>query len=181
MDIMCLDWYVLRSKPNKEQALYKQVLLRGFEVYYPCQVNKPVNPRSRKTRPYFTSYMFVHVNLKETGLSLFQWMPYSAGLVNFDGEPAAIPSNIMQALIKNIDALMQYEMNALNDFLPGNSLKVIGGPFAGYEAIFDTRLPGNDRIRILLNLAKGNQLLVELPGSQVERSEFVFLKQDTKN
>jgi len=166
---MTLQWYVLRSKPNKEDALYKQVMHRGFEAFYPRQTLKPVNPRARKTKSYFTSYMFVHIKLQETGLSIFQWMPYSAGLVNFDGEPAIIPADIMQALIKSIESLTQNEVDAHNDFLPGNPLKVISGPFAGYEAIFDTRLSGNDRIRILLNLAKGNRMSVELPASHVEK------------
>jgi len=166
---MSMQWYVLRSKPNKEDALYKQVLLQGFEAFYPRQTIKPANPRARKTKPYFTSYMFVYINLQETGSSIFQWMPYSTGLVNFDGEPAAIPANIMQALIQNIASLTQNEMDVHNDLLRDNPLKVIGGPFAGYEAIFDTHLPGNDRIRILLNLAKGNQMSVELPASHVEK------------
>jgi transcriptional antiterminator RfaH len=167
MNAMALQWYVLRSKPNKEDALFQQVNLLGFEAFYPRQAVTPVNPRARKTRPYFTSYMFVNIDLQEIGLSTFQWMPYSAGLVNFDGEPAAIPANIMQPLIKNIETLTKKESDAHTDFLPGNPLKILSGPFAGYEAIFDTRRPGDDRIRILLSLAKGNQVSVELPSFQV--------------
>ena len=116
--------------------------------------------------------MFVHINLQETGLSLFQWMPYSTGLVNFDGEPAVIPINIMQALIRDIELLTQNTAEIQNDFMPGNSLKVVSGPFAGYEAIFDTHLSGNDRIRILLTLAKGNCIPVELSASYVERENY---------
>lgn len=171
MESLNLNWCVLRSKPSKEQALYKQIMLRGFEVYYPCQTYKPVNPRASKTKPYFAGYMFVHINLKETGLSLFQWMPYSAGLVNFDGEPATIPDNMMQALIRSIGLCLQQEIDACSEFLPNHSLRVIGGPFAGYEAIFNTRLPGNDRIRILLNLAQGNQISVDLPAVYVEKKQ----------
>jgi transcriptional antiterminator RfaH len=169
MDAMTLQWYVLRSKPNKEDVLYKQVMLRKFEVFYPRQAYTPVNPRAQKTRPYFAGYMFVHINLQETGHSLFQWMPYSAGLVNFDGEPAVIPSGIMQNLIKGIETVIQGTADPSKGLMPGNLLKVIRGPFAGYEAVFDTRLSGSDRIRILLNLAKGNQISVELSTLQVEK------------
>ena len=165
---MTKQWYVLKSKPNKEDALYKQVILQGFEAFYPRQTFKPVNPRARKTKPYFTSYMFVHIDLQETGFSVFQWMPYSTGLVNFDGEPANISDSIMQALIKGIEVFTNKETEKRTDFLPDNLLKVVSGPFVGYEAIFDTRLPGKDRIRILLNLAKGNRMFVELSASSVE-------------
>ncbi len=166
---MTLQWYVLKSKPNKEDALYKQVMLREFGVFYPRQAYTPVNPRARKIRPYFTGYMFVHIDLQETGHSLFQWMPYSAGLVSFDGEPAAIPSNIMQNLIREIESITRNTADSHNGFMPGNLLQVTRGPFAGYEAVFDTRLSGSDRIRILLNLAKGNQVSVELSTLQVEK------------
>jgi transcriptional antiterminator RfaH len=166
---MTTQWYVLRSKPNKEDVLYRQVLLRGFEAFYPCQTLQSTNSRSRKSRAFFTSYMFVHINLQETGLSTFQWMPYSSGLVNFDGEPAAIPSNIMNALIKGIETHLGNEAAIRNEFIHGDALKVVSGPFTGYEAIFDMRLPGNDRIRILLSLAKGNRMPVELPTFHVER------------
>lgn len=166
---MTLQWYVLRSKPNKEDALYKQIMLREFGVFYPRQAYTPINPRARKVKPYFAGYMFVHINIGETGHSLFQWMPYSAGLVNFDGEPAVIPIDIMQSLIRSIESITQNAIDPIVDFTPGNLLKVVSGPFAGYEAIFDTRLSGNDRIRILLNLAKGNQMSVELSALYVEK------------
>jgi len=166
---MAPKWYVLRSKPNKEDELYMQVMRQGFDIFYPCQTFKPANPRARKTKPYFTSYMFVHVNLQETGPSIFQWMPYSTGLVNFGGEPAVIPTSIMQALISFIESLAQKKMDARDNFLPGSSLKVVRGPFSGYEAIFDIHLSGNDRIRVLLNLAKGNRMPLELPASHVVR------------
>lgn len=164
------QWYVLRSKPNKEDALYKQVSLRGFEAYYPCQTYKPVDPRSRKTKPFFAGYMFVHIDLLRTGFTLFQWMPYSAGLVNFDGEPAVIPASVMHTLITGIESQTQAPLDARADFVPGGPLKVIRGPFAGYEAIFDLRLAGDERIRILLSLARGNWIPVELPVSHVEIS-----------
>jgi transcriptional antiterminator RfaH len=169
MDAMTQQWYVLRSKPNKEDALYKQVMFREIGVFYPCQTYIPVNPRARKTKPYFTGYMFVYTNLQETGTSLFQWMPYSAGLVNFDGEPAVIPINIMQSLIKDLESITRNRVDTLDGFAPGNLLKINSGPFAGYEAIFDTRLSGNDRIRVLLNLAKGSRMPVELSALHVEK------------
>ena len=31
---MTLHWYALRSKPRKEEIVWKQVIERGFEVFY---------------------------------------------------------------------------------------------------------------------------------------------------
>ncbi len=168
---MTLQWYVLKSKPNKEDVLYGQVTMRGFEAFFPCLDVNPVNPRARKTKPYFPGYMFVRVALGEVGLSAFQWMPYAAGLVSFDKEPAIIPNDMMRALCKSIEALQKKKVVDSQRFQPGNMLTVNEGPFAGYGAIFDTNLPGNDRIRILLMLARGRQMSVELPGSYVQMKE----------
>jgi len=68
---MALQWYALRSKPHKEEAVLHQVVTRGYEVFYPRLRVKPVNPRARKIQPYFPGYMFIHVDLEEAGLSTF--------------------------------------------------------------------------------------------------------------
>ena len=92
---MTESWYALRSKPRKEEVLWKQLLARDIEVYFPRIRVHPVNPRSRKLRPYFPGYMFVQADLDEVGLSKFNWMPFAIGLVSFDGVPAVIPENLM--------------------------------------------------------------------------------------
>jgi transcription antitermination factor NusG len=166
---MTMQWYVIRSKPNKEEALYHQLILRRIESYYPQVEINPAGLQVRKPKAYFPNYMFVHADLGELGLSTFQWMPYAAGLVSFSGEPAPLSDEIMQALHQKIEVLKKHRTEAFIGYQPGNALKINAGPFAGYEAIFDTRLPGNDRIRILLNLVTGNQIAVELPASFVER------------
>ena len=68
---MATAWYVLRSKPHKESMLFGQLKAYGIETYFPVLRVKPVNPRSRKERPYFPGYLFVHVDLAETGFFKF--------------------------------------------------------------------------------------------------------------
>ncbi len=172
---MILRWYVLRSKPNKEDALHQQATSRGLETYFPCLDAKPVNPRARNWKPYFPGYLFVRANLVTLGISAIQYMPYSAGLVEFGGTPAIIPDEVIQSLQKNLEILFNTsKKNNAGEkslFVPGTVLTINNGPFAGYEAIFDTSLPSNDRIRILLQAIKGKQIAVELPMAYVEKKE----------
>ena len=77
---MTIGWYALRSKPRKEEALWGQLLARGFETFYPRLRINPVNPRARKLAPYFPGYMFVYADLEEVGPSTFNYMPFSLGL-----------------------------------------------------------------------------------------------------
>jgi len=52
----------------------------------------------------------------------------------------------------------------------GDPIRIQDGPFRGYEAIFDARLPGTERVRVLLEFL-GNQrkVAVELSASQIQQ------------
>jgi hypothetical protein len=42
------------------------------------------------------------------------------------------------------------------------------GPLAGYWAIFNTRLPGRDRVRVLLEMLNDRRMPVELSANLLE-------------
>src|SRR5512134_170722 len=102
---MNLPWYVLCSKPNKEMILWRELAARGFECLYPRLLLRPVNPRSRKVRPYFPGYLFLRAELEQVGVSTFQWMPYSTGLVCFGDAPATVPDHIVEAIFRHVEEL----------------------------------------------------------------------------
>jgi transcription antitermination factor NusG len=168
---MDLFWYTLRSKPNKEDALYHQASASGFEVFYPRIKTRPVNPRARTLCPYFPGYMFVHVDLLQVGHSEFAWMPYSQGLIGFDGEPACVPGGLIQAIRRRVDAINAVDGEILEGLKPGEHVTIQAGPFLGYEAIFDGHLHGAERVRVLLKLLSKQQVSLELPVGQLERKK----------
>jgi hypothetical protein len=46
------------------------------------------------------------------------------------------------------------------------------GPFAGYEAIFDARVPGSERVRVLLQLLNSQrQVPLELTAGQIKQKK----------
>ena len=149
---MPIFWYALRSKPRKEDAVYRQAINQGFEAYYPRIQVQPVNPRSRKLRPYFPGYLFVYADLDDVGLSTFQWMPHTHGLVTFGGEPAVVPENLVQAIRSRVEEINAAGGEVFDALKTGDRVKISAGPFEGYEAIFDGRLPGSVRVRVLLEL-----------------------------
>lgn len=162
-------WYVLQSKPQKEKLLYEQLCLREIEAYYPNIRVKPVNPRARKYKSYFPGYLFVHVDLDLISISSLQWVPGAIGLVNFGGEPASIAESILQAIRLNVETMIADEEYFYNGLKPGDTVAISEGPFAGYTAIFDTRLSGNQRVQVLLQALRDNQLRVELPLRYIQR------------
>lgn len=164
------SWFVLRSKPQKEEALSHQILARGLEVFYPSIHVQPVNPRSRSVRPFFPGYLFVHINLEQTGFSEFHWTPFSLGLVAFDGIPAQVSEAAIQGIRSHLEKINAPGRRVFDDPAQGELVAIKDGPFAGYEAIFDMRLSGNERVRVLLKLLQQKrQFPLELSASQIQR------------
>ncbi len=164
------NWYALRSKPRKEDVVWRQVLSQGFEAYYPRLKVHPVNPRSRKVLPYFPGYLFVNADLETVGTSVFQWMPHTIGLVSFGGEPSIVPDNLVYAVRQRVDEINAAGGETFDGLKSGDLIRISDGPFSGYEAIFDSRLPGSVRVRVLLQLL-GNQrrVPVTLDASQIAK------------
>jgi transcriptional antiterminator RfaH len=168
---MPIQWYALHSHPHKEDLLWHQVESRGIEAFYPRVKVPVVNPRARKIRPYFPGYLFVHVDLEQTGISVLNWMPYSTGLVSFGGEPSIVSDALIHALEKRIGQINAAGGEVFENLKPGDPVVIQDGPFAGYEAIFDIRLSGSERVRVLLKLLSSRNLPLELQAGQIRKKK----------
>jgi transcriptional antiterminator RfaH len=162
-------WYTLRSKPNKEDFLASQLQANGFMIFYPRLRVAVVNPRARKLRPYFPGYMFVHVDLARVNISDLKWMPGGTGLVSFGGEPSPVPEALIAAIQRRVDELNVSTTQAVTDLHPGDPVILQAGPFAGYEAIFDGRISGQDRVRVLLNFLQKRRVPLEVESNHISR------------
>ena len=164
------NWYALQSKFQQENLLWEQLCIRNIDAYYPRIFVHPVNPRAKKIRPYFPGYMFVNVDLDQVGGSAFQWMPGVARMVSFGSEFAPIPDHLMQAIRERVDTINASDSEAFENFKPGDVVVLRSGVFAGYEAIFDSRLPGHDRVRVLLQLLENQQYRMIVPVGQISHA-----------
>jgi len=164
---MGCNWYVLRSKPNKEDFLAKQLESHEIEVFYPRLHVHPVNPRSRKVKPYFPGYLFVHLDLQQNQASNFERLPGAVNLVNFGGEIAHVPDTIIKAIKNKIEKANHEDGESVLSFKAGDRVSINEGLFEGYEGILDVNLPGSERVRVLLKLLQNKNLKVELPISYV--------------
>lgn len=165
---MSLFWYVLHSKPNKEDFLFSQLRHRDIEVFYPCLRVDPVNPRSRKVRPFFPGYIFVRVDLENTPISSLAYVPGANRVVSFDHEPAIVADEVIHTIKQNLKQINQNPDLQYDQLHHGDPVTIKGGPFEGYEAIFDTRLKGSERVRLLIKLLRGQQLRVQIPEKMVK-------------
>jgi transcriptional antiterminator RfaH len=163
-------WYALRTKPRKEEFVCRQLRTQGFETFYPRLKVNPVNPRASKVRPYFPGYLFVSADIEAVGRSTFQWMPHALGLVNFGDEPASVPENLIHALQKRVEEIAAAGGEVFDGLHSGDVVRITDGPFRGYEAIFDARLPGNERVRVLLELLSNQRKIpIELHAGLIQK------------
>jgi transcriptional antiterminator RfaH len=98
-------------------------------------------------------------------------MPFSSGFVTFGDVPATVPENLIQAIRRHVEEINAAGGEQLAGLKQGDAVKIQGGPFDGYEALLDARLPGRERVRVLLKLLQIRQISVELPAAQIERKK----------
>lgn len=98
----------------------------------------------------------------------FAWMPHSRGLVSFGAEPASVPDGLLHAIRRRVEEINAAGGELFDGLKPGEAVIIQDGPFTGYEAIFDLRLPGSERVRVLLKLLSRQQVPLELPAGHIQ-------------
>jgi transcription antitermination factor NusG len=167
-------WYAVQTRPNSEFVARGSLeSVEGVESYLPTLHVKPVNPRSRRERAFFPGYLFVRANLSEVGLSALQWRPGVARLIGLDGEPTPIPDPVIAEIQDRVEAAQAKDPLGLgrNVYLsPGDKVRILSGPLQGYEGMFDVRLGGQTRARILVDFM-GRELRTDLDVRSLEKIE----------
>lgn len=166
---MSLHWHVLRVKPHKERTVVRLLQLRAVSVYCPFLKVTPKNPRAARERPYFPGYMFVQADLKEIGENALSWLPGTFGLVAFGGVPAVVPPNLVHEIKQQLAKIEANGGIVLDKLQKGDRVRIVDGLFEGYEAIFDARLSGDQRVQVLLSFLSQSPQPVKLNISDIEK------------
>jgi transcriptional antiterminator RfaH len=112
------------------------------------------------------------VDIDVLGLSYFQWMPHTLGLVCFGDEAAIVPDHLIAELKKRVKEITEAGGEFFDGLKSGETVYIRQGPFAGYEAIFDTRISGSERVRVLLKLLSDQrQIPMELDVALLARKK----------
>ena len=81
------------------------------------------------------------------------------------------PKVLIQAVKRKVDEINAAGGEIFEGLKQGDLVEIRSGPFAGYEAIFDARLPGRERVRVLLRLLQGKSAIMEVPAGLLERKK----------
>lgn len=168
---MANEWYALHVKPHKEAVVARFLKTRGYEVYYPALKVEPVNPRARREKPFFPGYIFIQLELSDANSRLLRWTEGTHGLVEFGGEPASVPENLVDELKKRLVKLQAGKPASAAALRKGDRVRIIDGAFEGYEGIFDVRLPDRDRAQVLLTYLREQPKKLRIESSHLLKIE----------
>jgi transcription antitermination factor NusG len=79
-----------------------------------------------------------------------------------------VPEQVIQNIIQNVDRINANPDVHLDQLKRGDPVTILSGPFEGYQAIFDTRLAGSERVRLLIKMLRGQQIRVQVPSKVVK-------------
>jgi transcriptional antiterminator RfaH len=153
-------WYVVRTKPRQEQLAEDNLSRQHYRVWLPrITCERRLRGRWRDSlEPLFPGYLFVQLRPGVENYSPIRSTRGVADLVRFANEPAVIP-------LGNIEALQQLQQSnvprsANQPFEAGEKLRIVDGPFSGWEGVYELS-EGGERVTVLLDmLGKGQRLSI---------------------
>ena len=142
-------WYAVATRARDEAIAKVNLQRQDYPVFLPTISLK----KRRQGRwmpviePLFPGYLFVSLVLGADDPAPIRSTIGCIGLVRFGQTYSPIPASLIAALKGTSDSAIYAPL----PFNQGDSVRLIAGPFAGIEAIFD--LPrGEDRAQVLLEL-----------------------------
>lgn len=156
------NWYVVQTKPKKENQAIENLLRQGYTAYCP----KMAEAKRRRQRwqkiiePLFPRYLFVQLAI---GIDDFGPIRSTLGVLNmvrFGNQPATIPQQAID-IIHQQEQVLLGEPGDQPTWQPGDKIQVVEGAFAGLNGIFE-KACGTERVIVLLDmLGRQNRVTVE--------------------
>ncbi|HPY39465.1 MAG TPA: transcription/translation regulatory transformer protein RfaH [Thiolinea sp.] len=146
------QWYLLTSKPFKDELAEIELNNQGYEVYRPLaqRLRKQRGKLVKKTESLFPRYLFI-------ALSEFtdNWAPIRSTkgvsqFVRFGMQPAIVPTDLILNL-KQQELYLGERAIDLDRFHKGDVVTLTEGPFRGLNGVFMS-YDGEERAIILLEI-----------------------------
>ena len=152
-------WFVVYSKPHKEECAQFYLRLKGIDVFFPRLLLPEPLKRRKRIIPLFPSYLFVKIQVS-TEFQLVQWSPWVKRLVCVDGVPTPLDEDVVAFLMQQ--ATPDGVIAARSNLMAGQEVRISGGPFQGLLGIIQKPPDDRGRVNLLLNLLN-RQVKVAVP------------------
>lgn len=153
------QWFVVYSKPHKEEFAQFRLKVKGLEVFFPRLLLPKSLQRRKQIIPLFPNYLFVRINLsKEYHYVL--WSPGVKRFVSFNDIPVPLHDNIVAYLRQQ--ASLEGIITAHSNLKVGQEVQIHGGPFDGLAGIIKEPPDAQGRVKVLMKLLS-RHVKVEVP------------------
>jgi len=161
------NWYVIQTKPKKEQEADSYLSTKGVEIFSPLiETFLMRNGRvGKELKPLFPGYIFGNFDL-EQNYPLVRWARGVKSVLGFGGYPTSISEEVVEIIKGRTDT--QGVVRIIHNFKPNDVVRIKTGPMKDLLGIFERWMSDNERVRILLNLI-GYQPAVEIHYSMIEK------------
>ena len=144
------DWYLIHTKIRQEQLALDNLERQGYTCFLPQMRAEKLRSGRLQTvlEPLFPRYLFIQL---DTGLAAQSWAPIRSTLgvsrlVMF----GQTPGKVSEALVNDIKA-QSLHTDVQPHFVPGQSVHITSGPFAGLQAVYQMA-NGEERVMVLLHI-----------------------------
>lgn len=160
-------WYLVRTKPNRERLVSRQLTRFAPEVFLPLlsRTVEELRPNG-SAAPLFPQYLFLRCDIR----AHYFRVRYAPGVVSFVAagrDPLSVPETIIESIRERCTNGVVHLRQ--KPFRKGEPVQILDGPFRGFEAVFERYLSGAVRVAILLNAVEGYNVRVIANAQSIDR------------
>jgi transcriptional antiterminator NusG len=174
------DWYVIHTYAGFEGRVKTSIVERANQmglveklgqVLVPTEDVIEIRDGKRRTskRKFFPGYVLVELEspLTDETVQLIKETPKVTGFVGGGARPIPLTADEADSLLKQVDSGSAAPREAIR-FIKGDNVRIIDGPFLGFNGLVDEVDADHNRVKILVSIF-GRSTPVELGFLQVER------------
>lgn len=155
-------WYAVCCKPRQEGIAEENLLRQGYRTYLPriCHTRRHKGQWVSKAEPLFPRYLFIRIDPTQRSIAPVRSTRGVCSMVRQGGIPAVVPETVIEAVMQRADAGSGLHRDERPLFHAGDPVRLVEGPLAGLEGLFN-EADGEQRVIVLLELlGKANRMKV---------------------
>ncbi|MDQ7839631.1 MAG: transcription termination/antitermination NusG family protein [bacterium] len=162
-------WYVAHIKPRHESRVLAQLRLRSGEVepYSPRLevIRRRWGRRATVLEPLFPNYLFLRMSLSPSVWDAVRWTPGVRRLLGDGERPLPVHEDVIEAIRERSGESGFVRVGS--GLRAGQHVRVLDGPLAGLEGIFERHTSRAGRVRVLMEVL-GHSTPVEVEEINLE-------------
>lgn len=175
---MAMQWYVIHTYSGFEGRVKTSIEERANSLKLKSKIGQVLVPteevieiregkRRTSTKKYFPGYVLVEMELDDATWQLIKATPKVTGFLGGDSKPAPLTQDEVETLQKQLVTGAASPRERIK-FQKGDSVRIIDGPFMGFNGVIDEINQDQQKIKVLVMIF-GRSTPVELAFLQVEK------------